>query len=81
MILVRILLKGSLNFGELMVAAEGAGVGRDSVHAALRELGRCGYVSDDADATKKRKPNATRFTADRVLITGDFAAFMEFTLG
>jgi DNA-binding HxlR family transcriptional regulator len=79
--LVRILLKGSLNFSELMAAAEAVAVSRDSVHAALRDLHRFGYISDDADPTKKRKPNSTRFTADRELITADFAAFMTFTLG
>lgn len=80
-LLVRILLKQSLNFAEVIEAAAAESVNRDSVYTGLRDLARYGYITDDAGPGRKRKPNTTVFTADRELITGDMAAFMVFTLG
>jgi len=80
-IIVRILLKGSLNFPELMDAAAAQSVSRDSVHAAIRDLTRCGYVTDDSDPNKKRKPTTTKFTAERALITKDLTEFVAYLIG
>lgn len=80
-LLVRILLKQSLNFHDLIEAAALEAVGRDSVYAALRDLARYGYVTDDADPSKKRKPNTTVFTANRSRITQDLTEFVAFLIG
>lgn len=80
-IVLRILLKKSRTYAELFDLIGEDVMSRNSVHEALRDLGRLGYVEDDAPAGIRRRPAKTVFWACRELIAEDLGATVAYLLG
>lgn len=79
-LVLRALLRGPLNYGELFEAL-GDTMSRPAVHAALFDLRSMGYIEDDAPEGAVRRPAKTKIIARRDLITHDFGQALEFLLG
>ena len=80
-IVLRILLKKSRTYTELFDLIPEDVMSRNSVHEALKDLGRLGYVQDDAPEGSKRRPARTTFWACRELIADDLGATVAYLLG
>lgn len=80
-IVLKILLKKPRTYAELFdLIPEGVMV-RNSVHRAIDDLSRLGYVEDDCPAEFKRRPPKTTFWANRELIADDLGATVAYLLG
>lgn len=80
-IVLRILLKKDRTYAELFDLIPEELMSRNSVHEALKDLGRLGYVEDDAPDSMKRRPSKTTFWANRELIADDLGATVAHLLG
>jgi DNA-binding transcriptional ArsR family regulator len=80
-IVLRILLKKPRSYTELFDLIPEDVMSRNSVHEALKDLGRLGYVEDDAPEDLKRRPPKTTFWANRELIADDLGATVAHLLG
>lgn len=80
-IVLRILLKQRRSYTELFDLIPEDVMSRNSVHEALKDLGRLGYVEDDAADGLKRRPPKTTFWANRELIAEDLGATVAYLLG
>ena len=78
---LRILLKKRRSYNELFDLIPEDVMSRNSVHEALKDLGRLGYVEDDAADGLKRRPPKTTFWANRELIAEDLGATVAYLLG
>jgi len=80
-IVLRIVLKRPLTYTELFDLIPEDVMSRNSVHEALKDLGRLGYIEDDAPDELKRRPSKTTFWANRELIAEDLGATVAHLLG
>lgn len=79
-LVLRALLRKPLSYAELFDVI-GDTMSRPAVHAALIDLRGMGYIEDDAPDGVVRRPQGTKFTARRDLVTRDFGQVLEFLLG
>ncbi|TFC93007.1 MULTISPECIES: hypothetical protein [Cryobacterium] len=80
-IVLRILLQKSRTYFELFDLIGEDVMSRGSVHEAIRELGRLGYVQNNAPEGVRRRPAKTQFWANRELIAADLGATVGYLLG
>jgi DNA-binding transcriptional ArsR family regulator len=80
-VVMSILLKKSRTYTELFELIPEDVMARNSVHRALEDLSRLGYVEDDAPDGSKRRPPKTTFWANRELIADDLGATVAYLLG
>ncbi|MBF4619462.1 winged helix-turn-helix transcriptional regulator [Clavibacter sp. VKM Ac-2873] len=76
-IVLRHLLRGPVVFDELM---RELGMSAAACREAIYALTEAGYVTDDADASYRRKPSPTRYWALRDRVAADTLDFAKFVL-
>ena len=79
-IVLQILLKKPRNYTELFDLIGDDVMSRGAVHEALRDLGRLGYVENDAPAGIRRRPSKTMFWTNRELVADDLGATVAYLL-
>jgi DNA-binding transcriptional ArsR family regulator len=79
-IVLRILLKKPRTYTELFDLISEDVMARNSVHRAIEDLSKLGYVQDDAPDGTRRRPAKTTFWANRELIAEDLGATVAYLL-